>query len=70
MNPPVPASTRIRRSRVGNMDVARLARRYAFLLNLVHNESHTFTTRHNFAVRAAELQAVQNELRLRRMPFA
>lgn len=58
----VPASTRIRRSRARNVDTDRLLRRQAFLVDLLRNNSRSFVSRHNFALRAAELAAIENAL--------
>lgn len=60
---PVPATTAIRRSRVGNVDTDRLMRRRAFLHDLcIVNGGRTLATRMDFAMRAAELTAIETAL--------
>lgn len=62
MTATVPSSTRIRRSRVGNIDTDRLTRRARHLRGVLLFEGHTFATRHNFVMRAAEFSAINREL--------
>ena len=57
----VPATTAIRRSRVCNIGNDRLIRRQHHLLDMLV-ESRQFSTRMNFAVRAAELWEIEREL--------
>jgi 2'-5' RNA ligase/ribosomal protein S18 acetylase RimI-like enzyme len=61
----VPADIAIKRNRVGNVDTDRLQRRRTELVDLVENRSHTLATRQNFAMRAAELTAIESELERR-----
>lgn len=59
----VPASTAIRRSRAHNVDTDRLMRRRAFLHDLcIVNGGRTLATRMDFAMRAAELTAIETAL--------
>jgi hypothetical protein len=64
----VPASTAIRRSRAHNITTDRLFRRRAFLIDLlILNGGRTLATRMDFAMRAAELTAIDNVLLSRGM---
>ena len=54
--------TAVKRNRAGNVNTDRLIRRWAFLVGQVHLHSDTFTTRHNWVVRVAEMQAIQRVL--------
>jgi hypothetical protein len=58
----VPASTPIRRNRVHNIDTDRLIARREFLVTLCRHNSGTISTRHMFAMRAAELSAIETEM--------
>jgi hypothetical protein len=58
----VPANVAVKRNRVGNIDVDRLARRWAFLVGQVHFQSGDFRSRMDWAMRAAEMSAIQREL--------
>lgn len=65
----VPASTAVKRNRVGNVDSDRLSRRRLFLIDLLYMRSREIETRVEFAYRAVELHAVEAEL-LRRGDLA
>lgn len=54
----VPPSTSIRRNRAHNIDTDRLRARRAYLILNMTNED----SRHDFAMRAYELQAIENVL--------
>jgi hypothetical protein len=59
----IPDTTPIRRSRAMNMDNDRLFRRRAFLVRLVIiNGGRSLATRMDFAMRAAELNSIENVL--------
>ncbi len=59
----VPATTPIKRSRVSNIDHDRLFRRRAHLVSLlILRGGRTLATRMDFAMRAAELQAIESDL--------
>lgn len=58
----VPATTKVRRSKVHHIPTARLLRRAARLRRIVYFESHTFPSRMQWAHRAAELHAIRVEL--------
>lgn len=62
MSQPVPASTKIRRSRVSNIDLDRLQRRRTFLIDSVTVGSRDFENRMDWVVRVAELAAIEREL--------
>lgn len=57
----VPASTPVRRSRVGNIDTDRLSRRRGFVIELLADGAN-FEVRIEFAQRVAELAAIEREL--------
>ena len=59
---PVPDTTAIKRSRVGNIDTDRLHRRQQRLDKDIRLSEAQFGTRIKFAYRAAELDAVEKEL--------
>ena len=61
----VPASTSIRRNRVGNIDTDRLSRRREFLRSLLKDQTHALENRIDFVWKAAELHAIENELERR-----
>ena len=63
MQPPVPSTTAVRRSRVGNIDTDRLQRRAARLRNDIDDPEFVFPgARKGFRERAAELTAIESEL--------
>lgn len=62
MNPIVPASTKIRPSRVGNMDANRLMARQGFLVAMADNGFRDCGQRRQFVDKVAELRAIENEL--------
>lgn len=63
--PIVPATTTIRRSRVGNIDTDRLLRRQAHLVAAATDFFQECQSRAQFRNRADELYAIENELDLR-----
>lgn len=69
MQPPVPASTPIRCSRVGNVDTDRLIRRAEFLHAMADGGFRDMPTRRPFVQRAAEMFAIENEIDRREVPF-
>ena len=68
-NDHVPHTTAIKRNRVGNMPMDRLLRRWSFLLSQVHFHSGSFRSRMDWAMRAAEMTAIQNEIARRGVPM-
>lgn len=58
----VPATTAIRRSKVGNIDTDRLFRRRSVLALTVRHFARSFEQRHDWVVRVAELVAIEREL--------
>ena len=59
----VPITTAIKRNRVGNVDSTRLLRRHSHLLDMIYvRTSEFFPNRLSFAMRAAELDAVEREI--------
>lgn len=59
----VPATTSIRRSRARYMPTDRLFRRRAYLVRLIIlNGGRTLATRQDYAMRAAELWAIESAL--------
>lgn len=58
----IPATTAIRRSRVANIDTDRLIRRRAQLRHDIANSNLVFDTRMDFAWRALEMRAIEDEL--------
>ena len=64
-NQPVPATTSIRRSRVHNVDSDRLVRRHGHLQDLVCVNPHRLPNQNRLVMRAAELHAVEREMRVR-----
>lgn len=58
----IPASTSIKRNRVGNVSDDRLSRRRIFLVDLITNRSDTLDSRNDFAMRAYELHAIECEM--------
>jgi hypothetical protein len=69
MNPIVPASTKIRPSRVGNMETERLLRRQAFLVAMADDGFRDCGQRRQFVDKARELRSVENELDLRSVAY-
>jgi hypothetical protein len=64
----IPASTRVKRNRARAIDTDRLFRRRAWLISLlILNGGRTLATRHDFAMRAAELDAIERVLLSRGM---
>lgn len=59
---PVPATTAIKRSRVHNINTERLINRRQYLVEQLTTNVSQFDQRIDFAVRAAELKAIENEL--------
>lgn len=62
MSHTVPASTSIRRSRVGNIDTDRLERRRPFIIAQIENSNKEFDRRADFIARVAELVVIEREL--------
>ena len=59
----VPITTAIKRNRVGNVDSTRLLRRHSHLLDMIFvRTGEFFPNRLSFAMRAAELDAVEREI--------
>jgi hypothetical protein len=58
----VPPSTSIRRSRVRNIDTDRLRNRRAYVIAQFAHAGKHFESRHDFAMRALELRAIETEL--------
>jgi hypothetical protein len=67
---PIPDTTAIKRSKVGNIDTDRLARRQQRLDKDIRLSEAQFGTRIKFAYRMAELDAVEKELEQRGEEFA
>lgn len=69
MNKLVPASTKIRPSRVKNIDTDRLQRRQVYLSIMMDNANENFPRRKSFVEKAQEMYAVENELAARDVTF-
>lgn len=66
----IPPSTRIRRSRVGNVDTDRLVARQVHIATMAVAGFAECTTRRPFVDRALELHAIENEMDRRGAIFA
>lgn len=65
----VTAETAIRRRSVVNVDTDRLVRRRAFLVAAMAVGRHTYDSRADFTVRAAELSTIEDEMVSRSVGF-
>ena len=66
----VPASTKVRVSRIKNIETERLVRRQAYLDVMMDNPNEHFPRRRAFVEKAQEMYAIENALEERGHTFA
>ena len=69
MNPTVPPSTSVRRSRAGNIDTDRLVARQEFLSAMADGNFRNCGSRREFVDRAREMRAIEDVLSSRGVQF-